>query len=303
MSIEDNITPAMSEAVDWVVRFTSGEATHDDLRAFETWREASADNDAAYRALARARPVARAMGKQRVSRRAVLGGGTAVAVAAVTFGLARPPLGLWPSFDELMADHRTGPGQRFAFSPSAGVKVELNSKTSVNTLADGNGIRLIDGETFVSVARENGFRIEARDVRVEATRAVLNIDTLAGGVRLVCLEGHVDCISKGERSTIGANEQWRVDADGATHVQSVNAVNSASWRMGVLQFTRTPLREVVEQFNRYRSIPIVMGSSAAGAQPVSGIFYTDNTDAAVTQLQQLLRFQVRRLPGSVTVIS
>lgn len=303
MSNDGDINPAVVEAVDWVVRFTSGEATHDDVRAFEVWRATDPANDAAFRALSGVRPIAGEIHKGRVSRRAVLGGGVAALGAAVMVGVARPPLGLWPSFNELMADHRTGPGQKFAFSPAAGVEVELNSRTSVNILSGGEGIQIVDGETFVAVARKTLFGIEARDVRFETAQATVNLDTLAGGVRLTCMEGKVDCIANGQSTRISANEQWRQGPAGKAAVRKVNAATSASWRVGVLQFSRTPLSEVVEQFNRYRSVPIMLSSSAAGSAPVSGVFYIEDTDAAVAQLQQLLQFRVRHLPGSVIVIS
>lgn len=303
MRNEDAINPAMSEAVDWVVRFTSGEATHDDLRAFEAWREADARNDAAFRAIGNVRQIAQAVRGEKVSRRGLLGGGVAATAAVILAGLARPPLGLWPSFDELMADHRTGPGQKFAFSPATGVQVEMNSRTSVDLLADGEGIRLIDGEAFVSIARGAGFRLEARNARFIATKATVNVDTLAGGVRLTCLEGEVECRVDDRVARIAANQQWRLNAEGAAAVNRVDAGMAAGWRQGVLQFNRTPLGEVVEKFNRYRSVPIMLTGSVAASQPVSGIFYTDDTDAAVAQLQQLLHFRVRHLPGNAILIS
>lgn len=304
MSSDENINPAVAEAVDWVLRFTSGEATHDDVRAFDAWREADPNNDAAYRALASIRPIAAQVRKDaRMSRRALLTGGVTASAALVVVGLSRPPLGLWPSLGELMADHRTGPGQKYAFSPSAGVEVEMNSRTSVDVLAGGDGIRLIDGETFVRIARDHAFRMEARSARFESTRAVVNVDTLSGGVRITCVQGEIDCTANGQTRRIAANEQWRLNAAGAAAVKPVNASASAAWRIGVLQFTRAPLAEVIEQFNRYRAVPIMLTGSVAGSQPVSGIFYTDDTDAAVAQLQQLLGFRVRHLPGSVILIS
>src|SRR3546814_8803305 len=87
-----------------------------------------------------------------IDRRAVLAGGSVLGAVIAAFGIVRPPLSLWPSLAELMADHRTGPGERSAFAPVAGVDVEMNSRTSVSLIDGGRGITLIGGETFVSVA-------------------------------------------------------------------------------------------------------------------------------------------------------
>lgn len=64
----------------------------------------------------------------------------------------------------------------------------------------------------------------------------------------------------------------------------------------------TPLAEVVEQFNRYRSVPVVLADASTGAQRVSGIFHTDDIDAAVAQLNQLLGLRVRTLPGDIILV-
>lgn len=299
-----DLDPAAVEAVDWIVCLSSGEATEDDVRAFETWRAAQPGHEAAFRALAGTRMVGRALIAQpTVSRRAMLAGsGTALTVIAAV-GLARPPLGLWPSFAELLADHRTAPGQRFAFHPVAGVDVELNSRTSVALLSGGEGLRLIDGESFVAIQRDRPFELEADGARFVATAAAFNIQTLAGGLRLTCLQGDVTCIGGGHTARIRQDSEWRLTATGATTVRAVDPASASSWRQGILRFANTPLDEVIEQFNRYRSVAITLTDKSLGGRPVSGVFYTGEIDSAILLLQQLLNLRVRNLPGNVVLIS
>lgn len=297
-------TPAVAEAVDWLVLLASGSATDADLRALDAWRRAAPENEGSFRLLQGVRPVGKAMAAQpAVSRRAVLGGGATALAGVAAFGLARPPLGLWPSFAELMADHRTGPGQRLALTPSAGVAMELNSRTSVSRLSAQDGMQLIEGEAFVAVARAQPFALQAGDAVVQARNAQFNLETLAGGVRLGCLEGEVRCTANGRSALIRAGGEWRLAANGTTAVGAAAPDSLAGWRNGTLRFDRAPLSEVVEQFNRYRSTPIVLASATVGQRPVSGYFYTSKTGAAVAQLQQLLGLNVRRLPGDVLLIS
>lgn len=229
------------------------------------------------------------------------GSGTALA-AIVTLGLTRPPLGLWPSFAELLADHRTAPGQRFAFHPVAGVDVELNSRTSVALSSGGEGMRLIDGESFVAIRRDRPFQLEASGARFLATTATFNLQTLAGGARLTCLQGDVMCTSRGHTARIRRGSEWRLTADGATTVRAVDPASASSWQQGILRFAGTPLDEVIEQFNRYRSVAIVLTDTSQGARPVSGVFYTAEIDSAILLLQQLLHLRVRNLPGNVVLI-
>jgi len=298
-----DLDPAAVEAVDWIVRLSSGAATEDDLRAFDAWRAAEPEHDAAFRALAGTRQVGRALIAQPgVSRRAVLAGSGTALAAVVTLGLTRPPLGLWPSFAELLADHRTAPGQRYAFHPVAGVDVELNSRTSVALSSGGEGMRLIDGESFVAIQRDRPFQLEDGGARFLATTAKFNLQTLAGGVRLTCVKGDVVCSAGGHTARVRLGSEWRLTANGATTVRPVDPTNASSWRQGILRFASTPLDEVIEQFNRYRSIAIVLTDNSQGARPVSGVFYTAEIDSAILLLQQLLHLRVRHLPGNVVLI-
>lgn len=299
----DQVGPAVAEAVDWVVLLLSGRATQDDLQALDAWRDACPENDEAFRTLAAVRPMARALKtERRVTRRALLGGATATASAIATFGIARPPLGLWPSFAELMADHRTGPGQRLALRPLAGVDIELNSRSSMSLLAGEKGLRLIDGEAFVAVDRTRPFHLEAGGARFVTTAAHFNVATLAGGIRFTCLAGHVLCSQGASSTRIERAQEWRLAANGSAGVTSADPGIATSWRSGILHFRDAPLAEVVEQFNRYRSVPIMLASTSAGSQRVSGIFHTDDIDAAVAQLHQLLGLRVRTLPGEVVLV-
>lgn len=305
LALEDT-SRAMAEAVDWMVRLTSEEASEADLHALERWRQTSPDNDEAYRALAAIRPIGSALRtEQRVTRRALLAGSGVAMASIAVLGVARPPLGLWPSLAELTADHRTGVGQRMAFTPSAGVKVELNSRSSASLASGGGGnrIRLIGGEGFVQIDRASAFTVEVKDAVLTAKHATFNVETLAGGVRATCVVGQIECSAGGRSVSLTPGQEWRVASDGTVAVRRVDTKAVAGWRSGILRFNRARLAEVVEQFNRYRSAPIVLAGESVGNRPVSGYFYTQDIDAATAQIVQLLQLRARALPGDVLLIS
>src|SRR3546814_9361172 len=107
-----------------------------------------------------------------------------------------------------MADHRTGPGERSAFAPVAGVDVEMNSRTSVSLIDGGRGITLIGGETFVSVATPGrAFAVEAGDRRVSTKDAAFNVELLGDGVRVACASGVLECRQGGRLEHVRAGEQ------------------------------------------------------------------------------------------------
>ncbi|MGH6612761.1 FecR family protein [Sphingomonas sp.] len=301
---DDAFDPVIVDAADWLVRLTSGEATDADAQALADWRAQSPDHDAAFRQVAGLRTMARALGDAPaagVSRRGIVLGGSMAAVFAA-IGLAKPPLALWPSLSELMADHRTGPGERYAFAPIAGVRVEMNSRTSLSLAGGNRGIGLIDGETFISVATDAVFRVAAGDVQVEAMRALFNVSAIDGIVHTACLHGAIACRLNGRRINLTAGDQLSVDAQGVVARTRVNPAIATAWRRGLLIFEETPLAEVVAQINRYRPGRIVLTSSGLGQRQVSGVFHIKQIENAVAQIQQLLGLHLRHLPAGVILM-
>src|SRR5688500_12751911 len=118
METDDNETRIAKDARDWVVRLASGAATEADLAGFRAWRAASPAHDRAFarerafwrqlQALApEAPPLAPSRPeRQGIGRRAVLGGGAALAAGVAGVALAPRLALLW------RADHRTGIGEQ-----------------------------------------------------------------------------------------------------------------------------------------------------------------------------------------------
>ena len=214
---DDEMDPILVEAVDWFIRLTSGEATQDDADGLAAWRAQSAAHEAAFQSLTGLRTVSRAMGREgdTIHRRGIFVGGAAVLAGVATYGLARPPLGLWPSFAELTADHRTGLGQQFDFEPMTGVHVAMNARTSVSVADQGRAIRLIRGEAFISVAhRKTPFVVDTQLARVETFESRFNLRSLGGAVEVTCVAGALLCRRAGRRDSVQAGEALAIKSDG-----------------------------------------------------------------------------------------
>ena len=168
-----------SEALEYLMRATSGHATTADLRELEAWRRRSAAHADAYRravgvwealgvaagesvtAADRAIISSRVIAHERraVSRRIVLvGGGTAVAAGIAGAAIVRPPLGLWPSLSDLTADYRTGKGEQRTVALANGISAEMNTDTSITRRrADEHEerIEMLDGEALIAAALDS----------------------------------------------------------------------------------------------------------------------------------------------------
>lgn len=309
---EDDADDLLVEAADWLVCLTTGAATDEDAARLAAWRATSPAHEEAFREIASVRSYA-AVAKHHkkpamVSRRAVLAGGGTAAVAAMTFGIANPPLGLWPSFAELTADHRTAVGERYAFAPMSGVKVEMNSRTALSLIdaagQGAGGVSLVTGETFVTAeGLGQAFRVKAGAVNASTRSAQFNVQRFDGGVRLSCVTGAVECTGADRPILLRANEQVFVASNGTTQQSTIDGDKATAWRRGLLIFEGAALAEVVDQINLYRSGKIVLASSSLGGLEVNAVFHTNRIEEAVPQIEQLLNLRARYLAGGVVLMS
>lgn len=315
----DSLEPLVREALSWIIRLTSGAATREDARSFEAWRGQTPAHAAAVREAVAFRAAVRAMDlpspessanvvafeRPRVrlpERRAfLLGAGGAIA-ASVAVSVVNPPLGLWPSWSELTADQRTPVGERRRLSPMPGVLVELNARSSLSRT--GGGLALVEGEAFVAVEpRLQDLRIRVRDGRILMRRGELNLRTSERETCVTCLKGSATLLHAGARHELSGGDEVLFRQGHAAARDRVDAARASAWRQGLLMYRNTPLSRVIEDINRYRGGKIILADRALANRPVNGIFHTDQIDNAVVQIQQLLRLDVRQLPGGVTLLT
>lgn len=308
--------PAMLEALQWLSRLKPGMATPSDLEALRAWRAKSLDNEAAFREMAAYRRLARASQtasapailpaepSRGIGRRALLAGGGAIAATLAGIGAIRPPLGLWPSLDELMADHRTPPGGRLAFTPTAGVHVEMNTRTSVSLAHGNDGIHLLAGEAYVAVARPaRAFSVRVSDQVVTAGDGdAMDVRDSGEGLCVTCVAGSLQVRRGASSITAMAGEQLLFSADRLLRRAGIDVATATAWRRGLLIFDNTPLSQVIDEINRYRGGHIVLTDATLGSRTVDGIFHTNEIDSTVTQIQQLLGVRLTHLPGGIILI-
>lgn len=294
------------EAADWLVRLTSRSATEHDAEQLAAWRARSADHEAAFREVAgvRAYAVLARTTRKPLSRRAVLsaGGGTALAVL-VAYGVTRPPLGLWPSYAELAADHRTPVGGRLSLQPTAGVEVELSSRTAVSLTDGGHGVQLISGETYVVAADQaRDFTVEAGRLRAISRDAEFNVQSLGSHARVTCVRGALSCHVGGRVTRLAANQALALKPDGTVRRSTVDAGKETAWRQGLLVFEGAPLADAIEQINLHRPGRIVLTNSGLKQFPLNAVFHTAQIENSIPQLEQLLNLRARHVAGGVVLL-
>jgi transmembrane sensor len=314
----------LHEALDRVARLKAGAPTRADVEALARWREQSPAHEEAFRKAARlfrnagvaadelagqarsidVAPTLHGQRPGRLARRALLGG--AIAAAAAGYLVIRPPLGMWPSLEELSADYRTGKGEQRKVAVSSDVSLELNTQTSVALRAapDETRIELIAGEASVTATRPPArpFVMLAASGRISATQGDFNARCLDGRVRVSCLNGTVHVAHGGQTVQLHAAEQVSYSLGGFGAPVAVDPAQVAAWQAGLLIFRDQTLADVVDEVNRYRSGKIIITSAELKLRVVNGTFQISKLGDFVLQVQQLFGAQVRSLPGGVVLL-
>lgn len=323
--VNDSESEVRREAVAWVQRLDAGRVTHSDLEALKRWRAQSPAHEAAFvdaRRLWRTfTPAARNMrargdvprelvppkpGHSALSRRALIGSGLAAASVAVAYAAVHPPLDLWPSLAALRADYRTATGEQRNVALAGDMSLQLNTRTSV-ALHPPDGrldrLELIAGEaSFLCGPRQaRGLIVRAADGTMTTDQARFDVRRNDQSVRVICIEGEVSVTLGAQAAMLGPGQQVSYERDiGRTVPADIELVTA--WQQGVLIFRMTPLAEVVEEINRYRSGRVILADRTLADMAVSGRFPIGRMDEILMRLNQAFGVTSRALPGGIVLL-
>jgi transmembrane sensor len=288
------------------------------LDALQRWRGQSEAHEQAFRSAARvyrraATAAAELAGKEaagapqnpprRLARRALLTGAIAAAGAYV---MVRPPLGLWPSIEELSADYRTAKGERRKIAIAPDVSLELNTQTSValRSATDETRVELISGEAWAaSKTSSPPLVMLAGDGSITAAQASFNARCFGHTVTVACLDGSISVAQDGKSVQLKRNQEVTYSEAGFEQAVQVEVAQVSAWQTGLLIFRDRPLASVIDEINRYRSGQIIIANAELRRRLVNGTFQLDKLDNFVAQVEQLLGAKVTRLPAGVVIMS
>jgi transmembrane sensor len=328
---DPDLAPVEHQAIAWVQKLISGEATQGDIEALKRWHAQSPAHAAAFaeakRVWGRAGAAGRmlhdpgenfvaeldALGRQRkvMNRRMMLGGGVAALGAAAVYGVLDPPLGLWPSLSELDADYRTGTGEQRHVTFANDVAISLNTQTSLAVRpAEGaeDRVELISGEAAFAASRATrSLVVLAANGRTasESGRFDVRYTTTdeRAAVSVTCFEGSARIEHRTEVANLAPGQRVHYDAIGLRQIVAVDPIAASDWQRGIVEFRGTPLVEAIEEINRYRPGRIILMSATLGQKQLSGRFRIDQMDKVLLQLEQAFDARLQRLPGRIVLVS
>ncbi|WP_395602827.1 FecR domain-containing protein [Pseudomonas sp. A1230] len=315
-------TTVRDDAARWFVRLQEPAVSADEQQRFDAWLNqhpqhrdefqllqglwTAADLLPAPRlkALAETRPARR-------ERRPLLRYAVAASVLAVALGL-----GLFSGLNHpggYSAEFSTALGERKHVALPDGSVIDLNSRSrlQVRYETDRRLIELSEGEAMFSVEHDSSrpFVVEAGSGKITVTGTRFDVRRDVTQTRVAVEQGTVKVqghdAPDNEFINLTAGLGTHVDAQGkVAAAYAVNPAELTAWRGGKLVFNNARLSEVAAEVSRYREQPLTVGNPGVANLRLTSVFKSDNTDALLKALPNILPVAIRTLAdGSQEIIS
>ena len=301
---EDTPLPVhVDQAIDWLVQRRFGELDAVRERQFQHWllddprhalaweRVAGLGDEFATLPSTLSRRTLDGQRRLQGSRREHL---KLMATLAIGGGLlwgVREPLGL----PTLLADSRTGTGERRTLLGSDGSRIQLDTASAIDLRysPEQRQLTLLQGQLSLATNAQDHrpFRILTRLGVLTTDNAELLLGEREGGLRLAVRHGELILSGPGlPARSVHAGEVLQLRPGAAPQPAELHG-DPWGWTEGVLSVQQMPLGEFVAELSRYRPGLIRCDERVAGLK-VSGTFQLDDSD-------QILRLLARSLPVQV----
>ena len=220
--------------------------------------------------------------------------------------------------------HTTATGQQSAVSLPDGSLVTLNTRSKIRVAYSETyrEIHLIEGEALFEAAKDwsKPFRVITEQAVIEAVGTEFNVRADADAVTVTVVEGVVEMLFT--NAAAGSDGQGQVDEPGSppavrlefgqqarvrsgadeAMVADAAVERAISWRDQRLIFEALPLKQVIEEFNRYNEPPAIIADKELESLPISGVFESNDRQSFLQFLAQMkLAESSRRADGTIVL--
>lgn len=235
------------------------------------------------------------------TRRGLVAGIAAAGLAALSL-----PIGL--SLFKEQGRYSTLKGERRTIALPDGSTLNLNTASQVEVAFDKGHrlIRLVEGEALFDVAHDPSrpFIVAVKSTRFRAVGTAFNVRMRRDIVELTVTEGIVAVRNDdpdGDQAeaaeiTAGRGAVVRSGTIAVTPLDSELVNQRVAWRDGVIALDGNTIEQAVDEFNRYRDHPMVIGDPRIASLRVGGRFEVRESDRFLAALQR--SFPIRALPGA-----
>ncbi|WP_457787716.1 FecR domain-containing protein [Pseudomonas sp. PL-6] len=293
----------VQQAIAWRVWLASGTATAQEWRLCADWRAADPQHEQAWQRLEQlgqpfaglSAPLARhaLVGAQvdRQRRRSLKQLGLfGTLVAAGVLGQHLQP------WQPLLAQQRTGTGERRRLQLADGGTLHLNSDTALDIHygAERRLIQLYQGEILVQTAADplgRPFLVSTEQGLLRALGTRFQVRQQADTCELAVYQGMVEARPwGGVTQRVEAGQRVRL-SEGALHALGAADVDRGRWADGLLVAHDMPLAEFLAELGRQRPGVLRCAPEVAGLR-ISGVFPLDDGDRVLAMLARTLPVRV-----------
>lgn len=324
---------ACERAAEWFVRRNRGPLDRADQAAFERWH-ADAANAAAYAAVERTWGFAGRMEEaasaadtdrlrgmveaarrgattnKGVRRRVAMAAALLVAVGALLWNaleLGRRPATDTPGVSAAPPEtYVTAVGERSTIMLDDGSQVLLNTDSRLRVAygTERRQMTLLAGQALFEVEPDSSrpFVVQACDHQVVALGTAFDVRMADCNLQVTLIEGSIDVedTAAGDGSEhriarLDPGQQFRGGDRQDPEIHAARLEQVTSWRDGRLIFTDEPLRQAVDEVNRYSTRKIRLAEDALAELRVSGVFRTGRPDSFAAALTNY--FDIAAEPG------
>lgn len=309
-------TAIVEQAAAWLAHLESGDADEADLVAFRQWRGANRAHALAIDRLGGlgARLSQSATVEQDTLRRLFLKRPRRRGLAVVALFLAMGGAGYLVSQTTpariYLADERTAIGEtrKVALADGSRIVMGTGSVADLDERGGRRDVELLRGEVYAEVAKGGArpFTVHTADGSAEALGTAFTVRKTADDTRITVVESHVRvCPADAPRAaciTLAPGEVARMTATRGERLAAIDPAEGAAWTEGWLPVSDRPLVEVLDELNRWRTVPVRYDRPALAGLRVSGMLPLNDTDRALVNLERLLPITVVRRGGGAEVV-
>jgi len=225
-----------------------------------------------------------------LSRRNILAGSAAATLVAAV-GTA-----IWRYAQDVEL-YRTRLGERRAVRLADGSRIHLNtaSTVEVSLRKDSRRVRLVKGEALFEVAHDPSrpFLVDAGAAKLRAVGTAFNVRIREAVVELTVTEGVVAVAENvaavrrvdAQHVAAGGGAVIRGGAVAPTALNPNLLRQRVAWQDGVIELDGETLSQAVDEFNRYRDRPIIVGDPRLANLRVGGRFEVDEAAKFLTAVE------------------
>ncbi len=296
------------EALAWVVRLTSGEATAEDHGQFRRWRD---QHPTHAQALHGARTLWSQLGvalpeigreqEAATSRRRPVAWSLAIAASlALAVGLGYEYWTMW-RFDVV-----TVAGERRSVTLADGSRVVLGANSAFTVHSDNTErrIALARGQAFFSINPDpRPFVVRTRDAEMRDIGTAFNVALIGDKTRVVVIAGIVEVSDGRRRTRVAADQAIDISLDALGTVGRADGGIETAWMSGRFIAADKSLSEIVESIAPYHSRRVLLLSQRAAQMRINAAIDLNQqgVDEWLGALDRTDSVRLTFLPGLVIV--